>query len=219
VETRHSDKSGTTPDCDSGGGCRPTSGTDPGRSASPGPSQSPPSQSATPGLSVSTSLQNPPGAHDTPCQCPGPGYCERFKRDMKEPHWRICGGRTEKLTPEQCAGYRRLWQGRAAGAPPPVRKKACNSGGPGTELKLILSWWLGRREGSECGSCSDRAARMDSWGADKCEQNLDMICGWLQESAWKLGIPMVRAAFLPIVRLAIERARKIDTMSQTELAG
>lgn len=86
-----------------------------------------------------------------------------------------------------------------AGARPP-------SGGPGTELKAILST-LGIRATSTC-SCNSKAAQMDAWGPDGCERNFETIIGWLESQANARGLPFVRFAAEQAVKMAIRRARK-----------
>src|SRR4051812_47283783 len=65
--------------------------------------------------------------------------------------------------------------------------------GPGTELKRILSK-LGINPGPNC-SCNARAAQMDTWGIDGCEQpeNFATITEWLREGTWS-GLDMMGAA-------------------------
>lgn len=77
-------------------------------------------------------------------------------------------------------------------------------GGPGTELKALLSW-LGFTSSPTC-SCNARARTMDEnehrepgW----CEANIDEIVGWLGEEAGKRGLPFVRAGAKIVVRRAI----------------
>src|SRR5699024_4347952 len=51
-------------------------------------------------------------------------------------------------------------------------------GGPGTELKKLLSR-IGIRALGNC-QCNARAAEMDRGGADWCRENLETIVGWLK---------------------------------------
>lgn len=72
------------------------------------------------------------------CNCPGPGFCERYQRQMPKWYHKICRG--EVLTPEMCADYRALWSGEltptvpaAIDAPPPKKPTPA----PGTTLVPI----------------------------------------------------------------------------------
>lgn len=76
--------------------------------------------------------------------------------------------------------------------------------GPGTHLKRIIEWFA--TETATC-KCKERAATMDRWGPDQCEQHISEIAGWLQEEAWARGIPTPAIAFHPMIHLAISRAR------------
>jgi hypothetical protein len=76
--------------------------------------------------------------------------------------------------------------------------------GPGTNLKRYLSWFAS--ETPDC-PCQDRAKVMNAWGPDLCKKNMDIILGWLQESASKKGIPFVRFIAKIIVSRAISEGR------------
>lgn len=76
------------------------------------------------------------------------------------------------LTPAECEAYRRRWAGL-----PPVKAP---TGKPGTELKMILSWF--RQESDASCQCAARAAEMDRQGVAWCEANIDTIVGWLMET-------------------------------------
>lgn len=76
--------------------------------------------------------------------------------------------------------------------------------GPGTELKKILSWFV--KPVPTC-SCHARIIQMNQWGPDGCEQRIETILDWLQESAKQSGIPFVRFAVRLLVFQAIKNAR------------
>lgn len=81
--------------------------------------------------------------------------------------------------------------------------------GPGTELKALLQK-IGITASPDC-QCSQRARHMDEMEAKEpgwCENNLEMICDWLQEEAGKRKLPFVRMAGRILVRQAIRNARK-----------
>ena len=79
-------------------------------------------------------------------------------------------------------------------------------GGPGTELKKLLSW-VGIRATEGC-QCDDRALLMDIMGADECEERLDEIVGWLEEEAAERGLPFVRSVASLAVTQAIRNSRR-----------
>lgn len=87
-------------------------------------------------------------------------------------------------------------------APPPP------NAGPGTELKKLLSR-IRIKPKAGC-KCLARAVEMDIRGCDWCEQNIDLIVGWLREEATKRGLPFVDAAGRMLVRRAIANARRQD---------
>jgi hypothetical protein len=80
------------------------------------------------------------------------------------------------------------------------------AGGPGTELKSLLSA-IGIVAKPDC-SCHARARVMDRQGCDWCEQHLDTIVGWLREEAAKRGLPFLDAGGRLLVRRAIRNARR-----------
>ena len=77
------------------------------------------------------------------------------------------------------------------------------SQGPGTELAKILHK-LGVKG---CSSCNKHAREMDNKGCDWCEQNEDVVVGWLRENAAKRRLPFVSFAAKRLIRYAIKRAR------------
>jgi hypothetical protein len=87
---------------------------------------------------------------------------------------------------------------------PPI--KQLTIGGPGTELKKLLSM-IGINAAPNC-SCNARAKKMDEWGADECEKHIDEIVGWLREESHKRGLPFIDVAGRILVRKAIKNSRK-----------
>lgn len=79
-------------------------------------------------------------------------------------------------------------------------------GGPGAELKKLLSR-LGFSSNPGC-ACNKRARVMDARGIPWCEQNVELICDWLQEESTKRKLPFVRVAGKALIHLAIRRAKK-----------
>ena len=80
------------------------------------------------------------------------------------------------------------------------------TGGPGTELKKLLSL-VGINASPTC-SCNSRARIMDQWGPDRCETEIEIILGWLKEEASKRKLPFVDMAGYILIRRAIHNARK-----------
>ena len=92
--------------------------------------------------------------------------------------------------------------------------------GPGCQLTKSLAWWRIRDDGT-CG-CAERAAQMDAWGPDKCEQEIETIMGWLREASEKRFplVPFVDAPARMMVFQAIAAARKEAANGQaTEAKG
>ena len=78
--------------------------------------------------------------------------------------------------------------------------------GPGTELKKLISWFY-VPDDSKC-KCKDRINKMNRWGPDKCEENIDTIMRWLKHSATINSVPYVESAVRVLVWVAIRKARK-----------
>lgn len=78
--------------------------------------------------------------------------------------------------------------------------------GPGTELKKLLSL-VGITASPTC-SCNARARQMDELGCEWCEENLDLIVGWLRQEATNRGLPFLDVAGRVLVKRAIRQARK-----------
>jgi hypothetical protein len=79
-------------------------------------------------------------------------------------------------------------------------------GGPGTEMKVLLSR-IGITSSPTC-SCNARARTMDEKGVSWCEENVETICDWLAEESAKRKLPFVRLAGKVIINMAIKRAKK-----------
>ena len=87
-----------------------------------------------------------------------------------------------------------------------------DKGGPGTELKKLLSK-IGIKAKPNC-SCNARAKQMDLWGCDECEKRIDEIVGWLREEANKRKLPFIDYAGKMLIKRAIKNARnKINKKS------
>lgn len=81
-------------------------------------------------------------------------------------------------------------------------------GGPGTELKKMLSVaeWAGLSLKSADCQCDRRAAEMDANGPEWCAANTETIIGWLRESATERGLPFSAIIARGLIREAIRRA-------------
>lgn len=82
-------------------------------------------------------------------------------------------------------------------------------GGPGTELKKLLSR-IGIKAEGGC-KCNDRAIKMDEMERLEpgwCERNIDEIVGWLEEEAKKRGLPFIRAVGKMLVKRAIKNSQQ-----------
>lgn len=87
--------------------------------------------------------------------------------------------------------------------------------GPGTELSNIISWF--KKANKTCG-CSARIAKMNVWGPDKCEQNIDTIARWLKVGAKKQGLPYIDSVARGMIKMAIKRSRKSAQKIEEEAA-
>ena len=76
----------------------------------------------------------------------------------------------------------------------------------GKELKSLLKM-VGIEATPTC-SCNRRAKTMDREGIAWCEENADMIIGWLKEEATKRKLPFVEMAGRVLLKRAIKNAKK-----------
>jgi hypothetical protein len=78
--------------------------------------------------------------------------------------------------------------------------------GPGSILASMFSA-IGIKSSPTC-SCRKHALEMNKNGIEWCEENLDTICGWLEEECKKRKIPYVDAVAKMVVKKAINKAKK-----------
>jgi hypothetical protein len=78
--------------------------------------------------------------------------------------------------------------------------------GVGSILSRKLSWFV--RKDDSCVICRYRAAKMNEWGPDGCEDKIELILVWLQHSAKKRGVPFFKEAVRLVVQSAIKEERK-----------
>lgn len=83
-----------------------------------------------------------------------------------------------------------------------------SAGGPGTELKAMLSGWPFYITALPGCPCNEHAKQMDAWGPDVCEQRINEIVAWLQLEATGRGLPFSTLAAKLLVRRAIAKARR-----------
>lgn len=88
----------------------------------------------------------------------------------------------------------------------PHQEPSTDNGGAGTELKRLLKK-IGIEAVGQC-QCNARAAEMDRRGPDWCEENINLIVGWLREEAERRRMPFIDAGARIVVRMAIRKARK-----------
>lgn len=82
-----------------------------------------------------------------------------------------------------------------------------NPNHPGTILsKMIKS--VGIKITDNC-SCRRHALEMNEKGNDWCEENIDIIVGWLKDEAKRRGLPFIDAAGKMLVNSAISQSRKL----------
>jgi hypothetical protein len=82
--------------------------------------------------------------------------------------------------------------------------------GPGTELKQLLKRFFIQAHG-DC-KCNQRTLLMNEQGTDWCDENIDVIVGWLREEASHRNLPFIDAAGRLLVRRAISNARRKERM-------
>ena len=80
--------------------------------------------------------------------------------------------------------------------------------GPGTYLKKYLSK-IGITATPTC-SCNAKANHMDAMGVKWCEENLDLIVGWLKEEATNRKLPFIDLPARMLVKHAISSAKKAE---------
>ncbi|AMV30919.1 hypothetical protein VN12_02305 [Pirellula sp. SH-Sr6A] len=81
--------------------------------------------------------------------------------------------------------------------------KSC---GVGSVLARKLSWF--HRTDDPCKICRYRVSKMNEWGPEGCERNMETILVWLKHSANKRGIPFFKAAVKLVVQSAINEERR-----------
>ena len=78
--------------------------------------------------------------------------------------------------------------------------------GVGAILARKLSWAF--RKDDSCVICRYRAAKMNEWGPDKCEENMELILSWLRHAAKKRRVPFFKEAVRIVVMSAIKEERR-----------
>lgn len=84
-------------------------------------------------------------------------------------------------------------------------------GGPGTVLSELLYQVSSELATGLCGTCAGRSAEMDEKGPEWCEQNVQQIVGWLEESAAKAMLPFSAQGATILVNRAIAIAKANTT--------
>ena len=74
--------------------------------------------------------------------------------------------------------------------------------GVGTEMKTLLSDYLGIKTNASC-KCNQRANEMNAKGVDWCEANKDLIVSWLQEETKRRKMPFIKTAAITLINIAI----------------
>lgn len=103
--------------------------------------------------------------------------------------------------------FQRSPDGVMIARPTPTLRPSLPTQGVGTELKKLLAK-IGIRSTPNC-QCNSRAAEMDRRGPDWCEENMEVILGWLKQESDRRKLPFVAAAAKLLVRRAIKKARAI----------
>lgn len=79
--------------------------------------------------------------------------------------------------------------------------------GVGTELKLLLSTYLGIRPSLGC-KCMKRAKEMNSRGLEWCELNKERIVSWLREEAKNKKLPFINSVAHTVLNIAIWKYKR-----------
>ncbi len=93
--------------------------------------------------------------------------------------------------------------GTIARLPPP-----CGNRGAGIELRKLLDK-LGLKPAVNC-KCAQHIREMNEKGTEWCEQNIELIIGWLKEEADRAKLPFTKLGARILVKRAIRNARKLD---------
>lgn len=86
--------------------------------------------------------------------------------------------------------------------------------GPGSFLKRYLGR-MGISSTPNC-SCNAKAKHMDTMGVEWCEQNLDIIVGWLKEEAEHRHLPFVEWPARLLVKKAVAAAKKAGAKNRDQ---
>lgn len=112
---------------------------------------------------------------------------------VEEMEDQLCKSMTEKSRQDWCM---------------PVDLYTPRPGGPGTILKDLLSGFRIKA----CWGCLDLAGKMDTWGPDGCEENMQYIVDAMKANAeqkkWFRFAGFLAAGIEPLVRLAIAKSRE-----------
>lgn len=82
-----------------------------------------------------------------------------------------------------------------------------NPDGAGTILGGMLKA-LGIYSSPNC-KCRQHAIQMNDMGPDWCEQNMDLILGWLKEESTKRNLPFIETIARLMVQRAISKSRRL----------
>lgn len=86
--------------------------------------------------------------------------------------------------------------------------------GPGSILAGMFSA-IGIKAGPKC-SCKRHALEMNKNGIEWCENNMDTICGWLEEECKARRIPYVDSIVRMVVKRAINKSKKYRDEKQSD---
>lgn len=129
---------------------------------------------------------------------------ERIEFSRQETNELWVGPNREVLMPQ--AEKRVIASSIASSVLQPPRPEKKTRGGAGTELTKLLHR-LGFIYHREC-RCKERARKMDNNGIEWCEQNVEVIIGWLEEEAQKRKVPFSHTVAWGLVVYAIRKAKK-----------
>lgn len=149
------------------------------------------------------------------CHCEQPGFCQLAGRTVSKPIHALCRRSTPEQREKLIAGLKATVTGEATECKArPCRKQQRKkpqptyAKGTGTFLHERLES-IGLNDDGKC-RCKTRAKRMDVYGPDWCEQNIDQIVGWLHEEATRRSLPFLSFPAKMLVQWAIGACRATE---------
>lgn len=91
-----------------------------------------------------------------------------------------------------------------------IKKEQIVVGGPGTELKKLISWFpIPKARKDKCGRCKSLELKMNAWGPSKCEAKRTYIRRKLIINAKRMGVPSSEFILDMLITRAICNVRPV----------